>query len=390
MGSFFATNIKLYNFQPNFFLYNQPLTIDKHPKYLGFVLNPEILGNKHINNIAFKARKRLIILRYISGSDRGADAGTMRNTYISLIRSILEYGVPLYCSTSITNFQKLKKVQLSAAWIITGLKSTCFRDIVFFDEDLQPLNLRRRAYLIKYYNKLRSLDCRNHTSAYFKDSEEIVPSAKWSLLTLPIGAVDPHHLSQCLDPGDDLDGVFFHPELPVYVNKQADLPAYLKQLALGRIADIPTDVVQVYADGSRDDFYRSGSSRIYIKSQDHTLRIQRRNSDGCPFFAHQIHLQWIPSHIDLEGNEIADTLAKAGACKVPEPSVPLTFWRFSLELNTSIRPLGLPLPRAPLVSVFSSLRLSGSRSYKTGSNSSSPFSKWPYKNNEIFQRKQEL
>ncbi|GFV95372.1 RNase H domain-containing protein [Trichonephila clavipes] len=41
--------------------------------------------------------------------------------------------------------------------------------------------------------------------------------------------------------------------------------------------------------------------------------------------SHQIHLQWISSHIDLEGNEIADTLAKPGACEVPEPSAPLTF-----------------------------------------------------------------
>ncbi|GFW64812.1 RNase H domain-containing protein [Trichonephila clavipes] len=41
--------------------------------------------------------------------------------------------------------------------------------------------------------------------------------------------------------------------------------------------------------------------------------------------SHQIHLQWIPCHVDLEGNEIADTLAEAGACDVPEPSAPLTF-----------------------------------------------------------------
>ncbi|GFW57359.1 RNase H domain-containing protein [Trichonephila clavipes] len=41
--------------------------------------------------------------------------------------------------------------------------------------------------------------------------------------------------------------------------------------------------------------------------------------------SHQIHLQWILSHIDLEGNEIADTLAQAGACEVPEPSPPLNF-----------------------------------------------------------------
>ncbi|GFW80603.1 RNase H domain-containing protein [Trichonephila clavipes] len=41
--------------------------------------------------------------------------------------------------------------------------------------------------------------------------------------------------------------------------------------------------------------------------------------------SHEIHLQWIPSHIDLEGNEIADTLVKAGARDLLEPSAPLTF-----------------------------------------------------------------
>ncbi|GFW24407.1 uncharacterized protein TNCV_606531 [Trichonephila clavipes] len=100
---------------------------------------------------------------------------------------------------------------------------------------------------------------------------------------LTIGAVEPHHLSQCLDPADDLDGVFLHPELPVHVNKQADLPAYLKQLVLESIGDIPIDAVQVHTDGSRDDYYRSGSG-IYIISQDHILRIQRRNPDGCSVF----------------------------------------------------------------------------------------------------------
>ncbi|GFW47542.1 hypothetical protein TNCV_3177061 [Trichonephila clavipes] len=57
------------------------------------------------------------------------------------------------------------------------------------------------------------------------------------------------------------------------MNKQADVSAYLKQLALERIGGIPIDAFQVYTDGSRDDYYRS-SSGIYIKSQDHILKIQ--------------------------------------------------------------------------------------------------------------------
>lgn len=61
-----------------------------------------------------------------------------------------------------------------------------------------------------------------------------------------------------------------------------------------------------------------------------------RDSDGVSILSklkllsksHDIHLQWIPSHVDLEGNETADTLAKAGACETTEPLAPLTFLEF--------------------------------------------------------------
>lgn len=49
--------------------------------------------------------------------------------------------------------------------------------------------------------------------------------------------------------------------------------------------------------------------------------------------SHQIHLQWIPSHVDLEGNEIADTLAKAGAGEASIPAAPLTF----TEIHSKIK-----------------------------------------------------
>ncbi|GFW34441.1 RNase H domain-containing protein [Trichonephila clavipes] len=91
--------------------------------------------------------------------------------------------------------------------------------------------------------------------------------------------------------------------------------------------------------------------------------------------SHQIQLQWIPSHIDLEGNEISDALAKAGAREVPEPSAPLTFLEIFSRTKYQNKTAWITPTRAPLVSVFSSWRLSGSRSYKTGSNSSSPLSK---------------
>ncbi|GBM11203.1 hypothetical protein AVEN_133930-1 [Araneus ventricosus] len=40
---------------------------------------------------------------------------------------------------------------------------------------------------------------------------------------------------------------------------------------------------------------------------------------------YRIHLQWIPSHVDIHGNDIADALAKAGADDASVPSAPLTY-----------------------------------------------------------------
>ncbi|GBO16872.1 putative RNA-directed DNA polymerase from transposon X-element [Araneus ventricosus] len=42
MAGFFTINRKLYNFHPNILLNHQPLAVNKHPRYLGFVLNREI------------------------------------------------------------------------------------------------------------------------------------------------------------------------------------------------------------------------------------------------------------------------------------------------------------------------------------------------------------
>ncbi|GBM99255.1 hypothetical protein AVEN_272113-1 [Araneus ventricosus] len=41
--------------------------------------------------------------------------------------------------------------------------------------------------------------------------------------------------------------------------------------------------------------------------------------------SYRIHLQWIPSHVNIQGSEIADALAKAGADDASVPSAPLTY-----------------------------------------------------------------
>ncbi|GFW38824.1 putative RNA-directed DNA polymerase from transposon BS [Trichonephila clavipes] len=73
--------------------------------------------------------------------DWGAEAVTLRDTYLALIRPILEYGFPVYCCASAASLEKLEKIHFGAARIITGLRRSCPKEIVLFEADLQPIHL---------------------------------------------------------------------------------------------------------------------------------------------------------------------------------------------------------------------------------------------------------
>ncbi|GFT39240.1 RNase H domain-containing protein [Trichonephila clavipes] len=90
--------------------------------------------------------------------------------------------------------------------------------------------------------------------------------------------------------------------------------------ALGSLASLPTGKEIWILSDSRSAIqhlsnWQSGRDNVGVSI---LTKLKRLST------SHQIHLKWIPSHAVLEGNETANTLAKAGACEVPEPSAPLT------------------------------------------------------------------
>ena len=52
---------------------------------------------------------------------------------------------------------------------------------------------------------------------------------------------------------------------------------------------------------------------------------------------HQIHLQWIPSHVGIDGNETADTLAKAGADEASIATAPLTYLEIFAKTKSQVK-----------------------------------------------------
>ncbi|GFX17340.1 probable RNA-directed DNA polymerase from transposon BS [Trichonephila clavipes] len=350
IATFFTTNKRLYSYQPTLKMDNKNLAYEKHPKYLGYVLDPEWSSHKHIDHIVSKCRKRLSILKFIAGKDWGADAVTLRDTFLALIRPIQEYGFPVYCCASAASLEKLEKIQLGAARIITGLRRSCPKEIVLFEADLQPLHLRSKNILTNYFNKLSSYGHHNKTSLYFNNwhnNQRLKRNSPFSYadhLQLPSSHIERHSLKSCLSPSEGLPRVHFHFNMSAPVTKQDFIPAHLRQLALESINEIPCDAIKIYTDGSRLDdraaiINESDYGELWILSDSrsslqhlhnwtqvgdktsisilHNLKLISKH--------HDVHFQWIPSHVDIFGNEQADRLAREGCSLLTTSSPAITY-----------------------------------------------------------------
>ncbi|GFT23115.1 putative RNA-directed DNA polymerase from transposon BS [Trichonephila clavipes] len=102
----------------------------------------------------------------------GADASTLKITYTTLIRPVLEFGFAIFFNASDSNLKKLERIQLTAAGIIVVLRNSCPNNLVLYECDLQPLDMRKNYCLTKYFNKLLSYGDQLRTSQYLKHSKD--------------------------------------------------------------------------------------------------------------------------------------------------------------------------------------------------------------------------
>ena len=132
---------------------------DKQPTYLGVTFDTKLTWKIHIQKAETKARRKLAILRKLSGTTWGATGKILKNVYQQGIRPHLEYGSTSWgTGASDSALKTLDRVQNQALRIITGaMRSTPITQMEKLT-NIQPLQDRRETQVLIQAEKFCCMD----------------------------------------------------------------------------------------------------------------------------------------------------------------------------------------------------------------------------------------
>ena len=124
-------------------------------KYLGIWLDQKLTWSMHIQSMVERCKKVLNVMRCLRGTEWGASRHALRTIYTGLIRSVFDYGSFIYGSAAKSLLRKLDVVQNQALRLCCGaMKTTPVVALQVEMEDM-PLHLRRDQLAAVYWANLK-------------------------------------------------------------------------------------------------------------------------------------------------------------------------------------------------------------------------------------------
>jgi len=135
---------------------NTLLSVVKQTKFLGMILDPKLTWLKHIQYVQTKCNKVINCMRLLTGTKWGANSLTLRNIYITMIRSKIDYGCEAYNSASYTTKKILDKIQAQSLRICTGSHKSASIHGMQVEMGDPPYEERRQCLITKSYLNIMS------------------------------------------------------------------------------------------------------------------------------------------------------------------------------------------------------------------------------------------
>ena len=136
---------------PEVHIDEQSLDVVDEVKLLGLVITSDLKWTKNTESICKKGYSRLWMLRRLKAL--GADKDDLKEVYEKQVRSILEFGIPVFTAgLTVDDSNNIERVQRTAAYIILDEDYTSYGDALAV-LDLEPLWERRIGICTNFAQK---------------------------------------------------------------------------------------------------------------------------------------------------------------------------------------------------------------------------------------------
>ena len=137
----------------NYSINNQPIPQKTQHKFLGLIFDKKLTWSHHFNYIREKSQKYINLMKYIGGTNWGANKKTLLTIYNSHIKPLLTYGSPAIIQSSNFHRKTLELVQNMALRIATRSKTNTSTAALQVHTGIPPLKLHLLQNSLKYYVK---------------------------------------------------------------------------------------------------------------------------------------------------------------------------------------------------------------------------------------------
>jgi exonuclease III/ribonuclease HI len=290
----------------------KPLKIELKVKYLGLIFDHGLSWNEHIQYTVEKCKKRLNLMRAVSGRNWGASTKTLLQIYRVLIRSVVDYGSVAIDSASGSALSKLDVIQNKALTICCGAMKGTAVSALQVECGEPPLYLRRLSQQIKFAIKVKATQ--NHVAKPMFEPQWTDRGDRFTDNRCPMAVKVGEFFER-----NQVEKVFgpTWPDVPPWKVKlpgiDTDLvrevskhnsPAMLLAIAKAKIAEFD-DYVHIYTDASRTPGGEVGIGCV-IRINGFEHRLSQRLTDGVSVYTGEL------SAITLAFSQIKARCVKLG------------------------------------------------------------------------------
>ena len=383
---------------PDLYLYDQRISCVEEARFLGLIFDKRLTWMPHLKMLKTKCLNAMKILNVLSHTNWGADRQTLLRLYRALILSKLNYGCEIYSSASRHSLKVLDSIHHSGIRFATGAFRSSPIPSLLVDAGEMPLELHRQCAMVRYWDRLKRLptslafqDVKSNTNFIQYDNNPKLPHPfgyRVKQVLEELGLLDhnvcPFKISAV--PPWNFPIIKF---CRYFKSFKRDLSAQeTKQLFLEHV-QIHCNSYFIYTDGTKSDagvgfgvvsenFRIRGALpvsasvftaelRAILAAVEKVVTLEQKKftvfSDSKSVLqslesfnpvhpivleimewlyhlkcrGYQIDFCWVPAHVDIDGNEKADQLAKEAASELIPRRCNLPQKDFIREIKLSVK-----------------------------------------------------